>query len=79
MIYNNSNEILEQIRKIMKTNNITMNELARRLNKSQPATSGLFRMKNISYEKLKEITDALDCQLDININYTPDKEIKKNE
>lgn len=66
MIYNNSNEILNDIRIIMKENKISINELSDRLNKSQPATSQLFRMKNISFDTLKEITEAIGYDIEIN-------------
>lgn len=66
MIYNNSNEILNTIRKIMKEEKITINELSNKLQRSQPATSQLFRQKNISFDVLKEIAEAIDYDLEIN-------------
>lgn len=72
MIYENTNQILSEIRKIMKENKISMNELAQRLNRTQPATSGLFRMKNISLDSLEEIANALDLKIDI--SFIPNNE-----
>lgn len=66
MIYRNSNEITNNIRAIMKEKEITINELSERLNKSQSATSQLFRMKNISFDTLREITEAIGYDIDIN-------------
>lgn len=85
MKYNNSTEILLEIRKIMKTKGISVNELANRLNRSQPATSGLLRMKNVSLDTLKEIAEAINCEIEIEFKdtnctpndiliYTPDEE-----
>ncbi len=66
MIYNNSNEITKAIRTIMKEKKITINELSQRLNKSQSATSQLFRMKNISLDTLNDISNAIGYNIDIN-------------
>lgn len=68
MIYNNTEEIFLYIRKLMLTEKITITELAKRLNKSQPATSALLKQKNVSLDTLKDICDALGCNLDINIS-----------
>ena len=65
MIYNNSTDLMKSIRLIMKEKSITINELSEKLNKSQSATSQLFRMKNISFDTLKEITDAIGYSIDI--------------
>ena len=72
MIYENTYSILNEIRKIMKENKITIKELSEKLNKSQSATSGLFRMKNISLETLNEIVTAIDYKIEI--NFIPDHE-----
>lgn len=66
MIYRNSSEITNNIRAIMKEKEITINELSERLNKSQSATSQLFRMKNISFDTLREITEAIGYDIEIN-------------
>lgn len=66
MIYRNSSEITNNIRAIMKEKEITINELSERLNKSQSATSQLFRMKNISFNTLREITEAIGYDIEIN-------------
>lgn len=59
MKYNNTPEQLNEIRKIMKQENIKIKDLSEKLNKTQAATSGSLKMKNISLDSLKEICDAI--------------------
>lgn len=66
MIYTNTKELFTEFRTIMKSENITVNELANRLNKSQPATSGILRMNNISLNSLDELANAINYDLEIN-------------
>jgi DNA-binding Xre family transcriptional regulator len=66
MIYTNTETLTNEIRKIMKTKKITVNELSKRINKSQSATSHLLSMKNISFDTLLEIAEAINCNIEIN-------------
>lgn len=66
MIYNNTNETLNTVREIMKKEEISINDLSNKLQRSQPATSQLFRQKNISLNVLKEIAEAIGYDLEIN-------------
>lgn len=66
MKYSNTKELFTELRILMKTENITVNELANRLNKSQPATSGVLRMNNISLNTLNELANAIGYDLEIN-------------
>ena len=65
---NQTEDILESIRKIMKEDKITVKELAQRLNKTQSATSNLLHQKNISIDMLSEICNALNYRLNISIS-----------
>lgn len=66
MIYTDTKCLFSDFRKVMKTENVTINELSNRLGKSQPATSGLLRMNNISLNSLLELTNAINYDLEIN-------------
>ena len=72
MRYTDTKCLFSDFRKIMKTENITINELANRLGKTQPATSGLLRMNNISLNSLLELSNAINYDLEINF-------VKKDE
>lgn len=72
MIYTNTEEIFLHIRKLMLSEKVTVTELAKRLNKSQPATSALLKQKNVSLDTLKDICDALNCKIEINISKIED-------
>lgn len=67
MIYSNAEKVLIYIKQQMLAEQITIKDLAIRMNKSQSATSQLLRQKNISLETLNEICKAINCQLEINI------------
>lgn len=67
MIYNNTKEILLYIRQYMIGKDISINELAQKMGKTHSAVSGLFRQPNISLEKLNEICNALNLELEINM------------
>lgn len=72
MRYTDTKCLFSDFRKIMKAENITINELANRLGKTQPATSGLLRMNNISLNSLLELSNAINYDLEINF-------VKKDE
>lgn len=66
MIYNNSQELLIEIRKIMLEKNISIKELAAKMDKTPSSVSSLLKQTNISYNAFKEICDALNIICDIN-------------
>lgn len=68
MIYNNSQDLLLEIRKIMLEKNISIKELAIRMNKTPSSVSSLLKQTNISYNAFKEICDALNVVCDINFS-----------
>jgi len=47
--------------------NISVKELAVKINRSQSATSGLLRQNNISLDTLATICVAIDCTLHIDV------------
>lgn len=68
MIYTNTKDVLLYIRQYMIGKNISIGELAQKMNKNNSAVSELFRQSNISLEKLNEICKALNLEMEININ-----------
>ena len=67
MIYDNTQNILIEIRKIMIEKNISIKELSHRIGKSSAATSALLKQKNISLDSLNDVCKALECKLYIDI------------
>lgn len=55
----------KQIRMIMIMRDISVNELAKRLNTSPSNMTNKFKRDNFSENELREIANALDCKLDI--------------
>lgn len=67
MKYINTPELLKMIRANMIKDDIKIKDLATLMDKSQSAASSIMRQTNISLDSLKEICDALNYDLDINI------------
>ena len=55
----------KQIRMLMILKEISVNELAKRLNTSPSNMTNKFKRDNFSEKELHEIAKALDCKLDI--------------
>lgn len=55
----------KQIRMIMILKEVSVNELAKRLNTSPSNMTNKFKRDNFSEKELIEIAHALDCELDI--------------
>lgn len=53
----------EAVREIMKEQEVTLTQLAHRMQKSTRLTSDRLRSDNITIEKLNEILSALDCKI----------------
>ena len=64
MIYKKPEELLFEIRHIMLLKNISINELALRMNTTQSNISNIFRNKNPKLETLFKICEALEIELD---------------
>lgn len=67
MKYINTPELLKMIRANMIKDDIKIKDLATLMDKSQSAASSIMRQENISLDSLKEICDALNYDLDIEI------------
>ena len=67
MKYTNTPELLKMIKVKMINDDIKIKDLAVSMGKSQPAASSIMRQTNISLDSLKEICDALNYDLDIEI------------
>lgn len=67
MLYTNTKDLLIYIKQQMLAREISIKDLAIKMNKSQSATGQMLRQKNISLESLNDICKALDYQLEINI------------
>lgn len=67
MKYTNTPELLKMIKVKMINDDIKIKDLAVSMGKSQSAASSIMRQTNISLDSLKEICDALNYDLDINI------------
>lgn len=67
MKYTNTPELLKMIKIKMINDDIKIKDLAVSMGKSQSAASSIMRQTNISLDSLKEICDALNYDLDINI------------
>lgn len=68
MKYTNTPELLKMIKVKMINDDIKIKDLAVSMGKSQSAASSIMRQTNISLDSLKEICDALNYDLDIEIN-----------
>ena len=67
MKYINTPKLLKMIRANMIKDDIKIKDLATLMDKSQSAASSIMRQENISLDSLKEICDALNYDLDIEI------------
>lgn len=67
MEYTSTQNLFIYIKQQMLADGITIKELSKRMNKTQGATSALLRQNNVSLETLKEICDALNYKLYIDI------------
>lgn len=67
MKYINTPELLKMIGANMIKDDIKIKDLATLMDKSQSAASSIMRQENISLDSLKEICDALNYDLDIEI------------
>lgn len=67
MKYTDTPELLKTIKAKMVKDDIKIKDLAVSMGKSQSAASSIMRQTNISLDSLKEICDALNYDLDIEI------------
>ena len=67
MLYTNTKELLIYIKQQMLAREISIKDLAIKMNKSQSATGQMFRQNNITLESLNDICSSLDYQLEINL------------
>lgn len=67
MKYTNTPELLRMIKSEMIHDDIKIKDLAESMGKTQSAASAIMRQKNITLDALKEVCDALDYDLDIEI------------
>lgn len=65
MIYNDTPNLMRYLKQIKVGKDITNKELASKLHRSEGAVSGLFSQSNITLDKLHDICEALDCDIDI--------------
>lgn len=73
MIYSNTPQLQQYIKDYMKNNGIKQVDLARKLNRSRQSIYEILnKQQNISLDYLKEICNALGCDLDINFIKTDD-------
>ena len=74
MIYENTKELLAEIKRIMDLNDIQQKDLCVLMNKSQKSVSQIFKIKKPKCNTLCEICNALNLQLDINFIQKKEKE-----
>ena len=67
MIYTNTKTLLRYLKQIKVGKDISNKELAERLNCTSGAITGVFGQQNITLEKLKDLCNAMDCEIDITI------------
>lgn len=65
MIYNNTPNLMRYLKQIKVGKDISNKELASKLNRTEGAVSGLFSQSNITLDKLHDICEALNCDIDI--------------
>ena len=65
MEYKSSPELMRAVKAKMIQDNISMKDLAARMNICQQTLSSKFTRPNASYDSIKEIFDALDYSFDI--------------
>ncbi len=74
MIYKKPEELLFEIRHIMLLKNISINELALRMNTTQSNISNIFRNKNPKLETLFKICEALEIEFDCEFIFKNDNQ-----
>lgn len=67
MIYINTKKLLIYIKQLMLEKDISIKDLACKMNKTQSAMGQMLRQDNITLESLNDICKALDYKLEINI------------
>ena len=67
MMINSNKEIIGEIKKYMFVNNITNNDLAKKLNTSNQNINNMFRRSNPSLVTLIQVIDALDASIEFEI------------
>lgn len=67
MVYNKTQDVFIYIRQLMIADDISIKELAQRMNKTPGATSAILRQTNVSLETLNDICVALGCKLIIDL------------
>lgn len=67
MIYTNSNDIKNELKKILIDEKLTFTELSIRMNETRQQVNNYFSKKNFSFNDLKRMTDALGYKIEINI------------
>ena len=65
MIYTDTKTLMKSLKLIMINKEISNKELADKLNLTSGAISGVFSQRNITLNKLRDLCDALDCDIDI--------------
>ena len=66
MIYTTTPELLKHIKHIKLDKDISNIELSKKLNCTPASVSNSFSQKNITLDKLNDICNALNCDLEIN-------------
>lgn len=66
MIYTDTKTLMKNLKMVKINKEISNNQLASKLNRSPGAISGVFSQTNITLDKLRELCDALDCDIEIN-------------
>lgn len=67
MTFTSTVELLTYIRSKMILDRVSIKDLSERMHKSQPAVSALLKQENISLEMLKDVCDALNYKIEIDI------------
>lgn len=65
MIYKDTKSLMRYLKQIKVGKDIANKDLAAKLNVSSGAISGVFKQSNITIEKLHELCEAMDCDIDI--------------
>ncbi len=65
MIYTDTKSLMRYLKQIKVGKDISNKELASKLNRTEAAISGLFSQSNITLDKLNDLCNALNCNIDI--------------
>lgn len=74
MIYDTSRDLLAYIRSLMYRDSITIKDLSQIMDKPYSTTNNIFKSKNITYDSLKEVCNALGYELEISLISKQDME-----